>query len=688
VAAGRIVIPPYMPVRDGDGYPVSGAELYVYVNETTTLATVYADFALTIPSANPLSANTSGVFPAVFAEAGTEEDPILYSLAVTDSAGRAPGRPSVFDNYRPSVDYNTATVFLVEQAASAAANSASTAADTLSDIEQILVTQPDSVAIAGRALIDGSNIISPATFRTNIGAAAASTTRLGVPGGRTYYVRTDGSDANTGLVNNAGGAFRTIQRAINAAYSIDAMGSVMQIQVADGTYTGPVNIYGELVGAFDNGDQPLRIYGNETTPANVVINTTNQDAVRIGDKATVLLAGFSIGTTGSGNALFATNFAQIQHRNCRFIACAGEMIATTGKAFVQAIGPTTVAGNAVSFVHATNNSTVSFSSQTITFSGSPVFATYVYGINTSVVDLSSSTIVGKALGGITVHVNSVLNVSSCVGVWTGSQAMFVSNGGLIIAEDKVAARQFYVRADALSQNNSGFDNTPDGAFPSIQSAINRLAQMPYDLVGSEAAVDATYDWRINVGAGTFIGDSVALLDTRFSRVTIEGASSSTTIARDYTSRAKRTVWTIKNQRVGSAGVAALSAQDGAQITFSGLDFTSGAFFGVADNGSLLTSSGPFTISGSASAIAFLTRSNSVTSIANSAVTITGTPALGTFATVQTSGVFNATGATFSGSATGTRYAATSNGVVETNGAGATFLPGSVAGTTATGGQYV
>lgn len=43
---------------------------------------------------------------------------------------------------------------------------------------------------------------------------------------------------------------------------------------------------------------------------------------------------------------------------------------------------------------------------------------------------------------------------------------------------------------------------------------------------------------------------------------------------------------------------------------------------------------------------------------------------------------------FTGTATGKRYSAVSNGVIDTNGGGANYFPGNVAGTTATGGQYL
>lgn len=54
----------------------------------------------------------------------------------------------------------------------------------------------------------------------------------------TLYVRTDGNDSNTGLVNDSGGALLTVQKAINKVlYEYDANGFTVVIHIGPGTFT-------------------------------------------------------------------------------------------------------------------------------------------------------------------------------------------------------------------------------------------------------------------------------------------------------------------------------------------------------------------------------------------------------------------------------------------------------------------
>lgn len=101
MAAGLILIPAYMPAFDRDGDLISGARMYVYTNGTTELAPIYSNFSLTTPAMNPVIANSSGQFPSIYAEAGTDSVPVLYRVAFTDADGGSPGNPYIFDNYQP-----------------------------------------------------------------------------------------------------------------------------------------------------------------------------------------------------------------------------------------------------------------------------------------------------------------------------------------------------------------------------------------------------------------------------------------------------------------------------------------------------------------------------------------------------------------------------------------------------------
>lgn len=130
MSAGRIIWPKWMPARDRQGEPISGALFYVYQNRTTTLASIYTNRSLTTAATNPVVANSAGQFPEFFAEGGTVEEPVLYTYAVTTSTGESPGAYSTADDYQPSIAVDFVS---------------SSTLDSYSDLAALDITFADSV---------------------------------------------------------------------------------------------------------------------------------------------------------------------------------------------------------------------------------------------------------------------------------------------------------------------------------------------------------------------------------------------------------------------------------------------------------------------------------------------------------------------------------------------------------------
>lgn len=89
---------------------------------------------------------------------------------------------------------------------------------------------------------------------------------------RTYFVRTDGNDNNDGLTNTSGGAFLTIQNALNAATSLDTSVYDITIQIADGTYSFSDTAFINTLDLIGSGQ--VIIQGNVATPSNVILGKT------------------------------------------------------------------------------------------------------------------------------------------------------------------------------------------------------------------------------------------------------------------------------------------------------------------------------------------------------------------------------------------------------------------------------
>lgn len=199
----------------------------------------------------------------------------------------------------------------------------------------------------------------------------AARERLSAP--RTYFVRTDGNDANSGLVNNAGGAWLTLQKAWDTIHdTLDLSGFVVTVQIGDGTYSSAgVNAYGPVIGGRGAGS--VIFQGNNGTPANVVISVTSDTCFFALDGGMVTVRDMELRTTTSGGCLAAYSGGAIVFRNLRFGACAGRHIDARYGAIYPA-GSYAIVGSAVRHIFAGLNGVIDYlATMTVTLTGTPAF---------------------------------------------------------------------------------------------------------------------------------------------------------------------------------------------------------------------------------------------------------------------------------------------------------------------------
>lgn len=269
---------------------------------------------------------------------------------------------------------------------------------------------------ASRALVsDGSGLVSAAsTTSTEIGAlngltasrnlVSDSSGLVSVLGGtrevlltdRDYYVRTDGSDSNDGLTDSSGGAFLTWQHALDVVYgTLDLGGFDVTINIGNGTYTAAIALEAPQVG-------PGRVIlsGDTTTPSNVVISTTSEDAINLSNEATLYLEGIKIQTTTSGHGVFVDSLAM-----ARFIglfetgAIALDAFSANRNGFVFIETNYTINGNQRTHWGAGDAGIIRCAGRTITVSGTPAFSgQFCSAIRLGLASVNANTFSGSATG--------------------------------------------------------------------------------------------------------------------------------------------------------------------------------------------------------------------------------------------------------------------------------------------------
>jgi len=282
--------------------------------------------------------------------------------------------------------------------------------------------QDKSLAIVGA--VSGSNLSG-----TNTGD---QTIREILTAARTYYVRTDGNDSNTGLVNNSGGAFLTLQKAINVASgNLDIGIYDVTIQLAAGTYSTSVgNVLKTCVGSGK-----VIIIGDETTPANVVIHCTSTPALFLYEQAgtTYSLRGLKLTSTGSAAYGMRIRYgAALTFQNLNFGSLAGaQAIRADDNGIIEVTGNYAISGGCGFHILLNAGGRLRCQSKTITITGTPAWSGYfLYAAITATVIANGNTYSGSATGArYLVETNAVVYTTGGATYFPGNAAGSTATGG-------------------------------------------------------------------------------------------------------------------------------------------------------------------------------------------------------------------------------------------------------------------
>lgn len=262
----------------------------------------------------------------------------------------------------------------------------------------------------------------------------------------------------------------------------------------------------------------------------------------------------------------------------------------------------------------------------------------------------------------------------------------LNNGNL---RATLAGNANYYVATTGNDSNPGTSGSP---WLTLQHAANYILQN-IDLAGFTATVniaDGTYAGGISL-TQPWVGGSPASVIFNGDAGTPSNVVISTS-GDAVSASVPGAGCTLQNMKVTSSGGNCIIAKNGAQIICGagiilGSCGSSSAQLN-AESSAIINMTSNYSITGGGGYAWYLQFNGSI--VTNGlTVTITGTPAYGTsFVYSSNCATVSCGSMTFSGSATGTRYSAAANAVVNTNGGGSTYLPGNVAGSTSGGGQYL
>lgn len=253
-------------------------------------------------------------------------------------------------------------------------------------------------------------VVNGVQYPIPVGSTTPALFPNGVIGGgvlTSYYVATTGNDANTCLSITT--PCLTFQGAWNKIAVANYGTGGAQLNVADGTYTGALNIDGAW-----NGAGPLFIIGNCSTPGNVISSVSGISNI------TVAHASVNISCMEMRNdnfvELLAFGGGDIFFSNMRFgVTSADQMQANGGR--ILGSGNYSIVGNMGSHGHSFNHGFIEIKNAVVTLVGNPTISEFFFGVSDASIYFLNSSFVGTAVGlKFDVHNNGIFNSGSTLGI--------------------------------------------------------------------------------------------------------------------------------------------------------------------------------------------------------------------------------------------------------------------------------
>ena len=264
-----------------------------------------------------------------------------------------------------------------------------------------IICQTGSNTAAARTITAGSGISvtngDGVSGNITIAATGGGSTREVLTSARTYYVRSDGNDSNTGLANNSGGAFLTIDRAINAVCDIDVGQYNVTIQLQDGTWA---------LGSAQLGLKPITgagrciIQGNTGDASAVTISSSHADGTILANNLRCTYELRSLTLTSSASCLINVHghVSIIRCAGVRFGSCTTQHLWIQYGALVDIIEACTITGGGQRHVLAEFHGRY-YCRSAFTVSGTPAFSdAFAVARDMGLLGFAGSSFSGSATG--------------------------------------------------------------------------------------------------------------------------------------------------------------------------------------------------------------------------------------------------------------------------------------------------